>query len=216
LKHAIHHVLHQAVERYLDWRLGINTQGSMWADDINQDNGEQHPYIATGYREFNRIISGIVIKPGKDVFLDYGSGLGRVVVMAARYPFRKVIGVELSSEMTRLAKQNVAHALPKLACTDIELLVADAAEYDVPQDVTVVFFWNPFGSVTLGKVLDKVNASVNLAPRRVRILYVNAPGSSQLTPILRELPWIYGTKETTLRSGLKLTECWIGHILKVI
>lgn len=214
MKQAIRRAFHQAIEHYHDWRLGIKTQGAMWADDIDQEDGEHHPYIATGYREFNRIMDGLRIQPGKEVLLDYGSGLGRVVVMAARYPFRKVIGIELSSEMTQLAEQNVSRALPKLACKDIELLAHDAAEYDVPNDVTVVFFWNPFGSATLKKVLDKVNASVNFAPRAVHVLYMHAPGTSQLTPILHELPWINHLIDIELRNGLILTECWIGRTQK--
>jgi hypothetical protein len=48
----------------------------------------------------------------------------------------------------------------------------------------------------------------------VHVLYMHAPGTSQLTPILHELPWINHLIDIELRNGLILTECWIGRTQK--
>ena len=43
-----------------------------------------------------------------DVFIDLGSGMGRMVLEAARYPFKRVIGVELVEQLHDLARANLA------------------------------------------------------------------------------------------------------------
>jgi cyclopropane fatty-acyl-phospholipid synthase-like methyltransferase len=54
---------------------------------------------STDYRSFRRVMRHIGVRE-QDVFLDYGSGLGRVLLMAAQYPFRRVLGVELSAAVS--------------------------------------------------------------------------------------------------------------------
>ena len=49
------------------------------------------------------------------VFVDFGSGKGRVVMIAASFPFKAVIGVELSSELHQIAMENVRRAAPRLS-----------------------------------------------------------------------------------------------------
>jgi tRNA G46 methylase TrmB len=56
-----------------------------------------------------------------DVFVDVGSGMGRVVLQAARYSFRKVIGVEISETLHGIAWENIDRNRQRLRCGDIEL-----------------------------------------------------------------------------------------------
>lgn len=41
-------------------------------------------------------------------FIDYGAGKGRVLLIAARYQFDRVVGVELSEPLIRVAAANIA------------------------------------------------------------------------------------------------------------
>ena len=41
-------------------------------------------------------------------FVDVGSGKGRALLLASDYPFREIIGVELSPELDRVARANIA------------------------------------------------------------------------------------------------------------
>ena len=43
-----------------------------------------------------------------DVFVDFGCGKGRVLFLAARYRFARIIGVELSERMAEQARRNLA------------------------------------------------------------------------------------------------------------
>jgi len=53
-------------------------------------------------------------------FVDYGSGRGRLILTAARFPFREVIGVEFSRPLHEEACANIrSYPQEYLACTDI-------------------------------------------------------------------------------------------------
>ena len=41
-------------------------------------------------------------------FVDVGSGKGRALLLASDYPFREIIGIELSHELERIARANIA------------------------------------------------------------------------------------------------------------
>jgi SAM-dependent methyltransferase len=115
------------------------------------------------------------LRPGDvgphDVFIDYGSGKGRVLLMAAEYPFKRVIGVEISHELNQIARENVEKHRQRLTCKNIELLTCDGAEYQLPDDVTIAYFYNPFHRNTFTAVLDRISDSLERHPRYFRIIY---------------------------------------------
>ena len=41
------------------------------------------------------------------VFVDYGSGKGRTLLVAAEFPFKKIVGVEIAQELHAIAGKNV-------------------------------------------------------------------------------------------------------------
>jgi precorrin-6B methylase 2 len=113
----------------------------------------------------------LTIQEDRDVFLDYGSGMGRVVVLAATYPFRKVIGIEVSSELNAIAKDNVRRAYKRLKCKDIDLITGDAASYVVPPEVNYVYLYNPFRGETLSRVFDNIRKSLDVTDRKLTLIY---------------------------------------------
>ena len=63
-------------------------------------------YVPSGWLSLRRMMHGLT-PTNVDVFLDLGSGMGRIVNMAARrYPFKRVIGVEISGELNDIAIEN--------------------------------------------------------------------------------------------------------------
>lgn len=59
-------------------------------------------YEPSGWLDLRRAMRPGEVR-GADVFLDLGSGKGRVVLAAARFRFRRVIGNELSEELSAVA-----------------------------------------------------------------------------------------------------------------
>lgn len=101
------------------------------------------------------------------VFLDYGAGKGRALVLAARHGFAKGVGVELSPELCAVARTNIARYPGAL-----EVTCADAAAFEVPTDVTVAFLFNPFGAATMTAVVDRIDESLLRKPRDFHVVYL--------------------------------------------
>ena len=137
------------------------------------DHPEREIYGASGWFSLHRALPPAEVGP-HDVFLDFGSGMGRAVYMAARrYPFARVMGVEISPELTEIARRNIEHNRARLRCTDVELVVGDAATYEMPDDVTIVYMFNPFKGSVFQAALESIVRSLDRAPRPLRIVYQN-------------------------------------------
>lgn len=157
----------------VDRRYGIETSTEVRLSSIGLDHPDRVGYEPSGWRDLRRVIRESEIDPG-DVFIDLGSGKGRMVLAAARYPFRRVIGVEVSPEMNEVAARNVEAQRRTLACQDVHLVTADVATYRIPDDVTVAYIYNAFGGDTFQAVVNEFLASVERAPRRLLLIYRTA------------------------------------------
>jgi len=185
---SVRHVVNRVNEIWHEWRLGIRTRGYVMYSpkDINKQFCSNYEPI--DYMTFHRVMKNIKIRPGKDVFLDYGSGMGRAVVSAATYPFRKIIGVELLSELVTIAKDNIRKACTKLKCKEIQLIEAEATTYSPPGDITVFFLFNPFKGPILSSVLNNILISLIDSPRNIYLIYM--PPAGCLYCILDDCKWL--------------------------
>ena len=105
-------------------------------------------------------------------FIDLGSGKGRALLMAADYPFRKIVGVEFMPDLCRAAQKNLAgYSSDRRQCRHIEIECMDARDFQFPAGPLVVYLFNPFSEPTFARVLENLWRSVEQAPRRVYIAY---------------------------------------------
>jgi SAM-dependent methyltransferase len=161
-----------ATEVLFDKRLGVRTSGEIQPDELGIAAEGRERYIGIPWLMLPRILRrGTVCS--NDVFLDIGCGMGRAILVAASYPFKRVVGVELSPLLTDIAQQNIELSKARLRCEDITIVNTDAVEYRVPDDVTVVFMFNPFQGAIFESVVHNILASHDRNPRRLRIVYVN-------------------------------------------
>ena len=56
---------------------------------------------------FHAVLSGIDIRFEDFVFIDFGSGKGRTLLLASKYRFRRIVGVEFSPELHLVAQHNI-------------------------------------------------------------------------------------------------------------
>ncbi len=121
-------------------------------------------------------------------FVDLGSGLGRMLLLAAEYPFRKIQGVEFAEELHRQARQNISqYNHSSRRCADIEAIHSDVIDYRFPEGNFVLYLFNPFGAEVLTKVMANLAASLAQNPRHVVIAILNPEFASVLDscPALR-------------------------------
>lgn len=156
-----------------DRRYGVETVGSESADELGLTDAQYVSYMPIRLRSLRRLLPPRSVG-GDDVFVDLGSGKGRAVLIAGlNYPFRRVEGVELSSALHETAERNVAAVRHRLRSRDVRLVRSDVLDYEVPDDVTVVLINNPFKGAVFTTVVERLLASVDRRPRRMRIIYGN-------------------------------------------
>jgi precorrin-6B methylase 2 len=147
-----------------------------------------------------QLLAALKVRPD-DVFLDYGSGMGRAVCQAATYPFRTVLGVEISPELCRIAIRNLERVRSKLRCKDVRIVNTSAVRYEVPAEVSVVFFFNPFGGATMQAVLDKIEDSLRHRRRTLRVIFYGTVSCQWFREQAAKRDWLALESETVLRTG---------------
>jgi hypothetical protein len=154
-----------------DRRLGVDTRGY---SDLR--------YEPTPADVFHEMISKIPFDPRDFVFVDFGSGKGKVLMLAALHPFRRVVGVELWEDLHRIALDNLKSFRERVDCTaELTSLRMDAADFSLPDEPLVLYFFNPFPEPVLERVLSNLRGSLARAPRRVYVLFY--------APVRRGAPW---------------------------
>ena len=161
-------------DRIFDQRFGIETANvvplvSLDIDSPNVNFGSR--YQASDPDEFRMLIRLLPVEPKDNVFIDFGSGKGRALLLAAEMNFRRVIGVEFSAELNAIAASNVRQFERQTRHSRIELVTADAACYVPPPEPSVLYFFNPFSDHVLRTVVDQMRASMREHPRRVFMVF---------------------------------------------
>jgi SAM-dependent methyltransferase len=113
-------------------------------------------YEPTPVGDIDRLLDAVPLAPERSTFVDLGAGMGRVVLHAARRPYRQIIGVEVSPALLEVAKENRSAYRGPRACADLRLVRADAATFAFPRGDLVVYLYNPFTAAVLRGVLDRL------------------------------------------------------------
>ena len=146
-------------EHTWDKLLQINTGGR---DDTNADE-YRYPYEPTPYCVLERMAdSGFFDR--EDVLLDYGCGKGRVGFFLSYRRSVKTIGIEYDPGIYEFARENQKSTVPKVTP---DFIMTRAEEYEVPENVTRCYFFNPFSVEILHKVMARILESWYESPREV-------------------------------------------------
>jgi SAM-dependent methyltransferase len=157
-RRALTHLRARRQQDTFDLEHGTETSGlePLWKLRIDSPNaryGER--YEATTPQELLAVLTFLNLPASDFTFIDLGCGKGRTLIVAARYGFGKVIGVEFAQELAAKAQANVASQELRNAV----VLQADAAQFTFPPGGKVVYLYNPFSSEVLSHVLENLRAS---------------------------------------------------------
>lgn len=107
-------------------------------------------------------------------FVDFGSGLGRVVAQAMRFPFRSVTGIEFARELHEGARRHIAGlADTKILASSVNMIHGDATTADLPAGPCIMFLYNPFGAPVLRTLSERIIAKFQGKPEKSIVLYYN-------------------------------------------
>ncbi|HWC25530.1 MAG TPA: peptidoglycan bridge formation glycyltransferase FemA/FemB family protein [Solirubrobacteraceae bacterium] len=159
--------------RALERSVQVRTGAVVALEEPRSSCGHDLGYEPSPWMTLRRILKRRDVTSG-DVFVDFGAGMGRVLYQAAlRYPFRRVEGVELEADLTAVAQENLDRARHRLRCRDIRFVTCDAVAYEIPDDLTIAYLFNPFQGPIFRAVVERLLESVERRPRRLRLIYVN-------------------------------------------
>lgn len=106
-------------------------------------------------------------------FVDLGCGKGLTLLLASDYRFRRIIGVEASHNLTRIAEENLRTYIKRAEqCKDVQVLCSDARSYEFPTDPLVLFMCNPFNGEPMARVYENLMASKERQGREIFVIYV--------------------------------------------
>lgn len=156
--------------RALDRGRGIDSAGRITGEELGHPPGGHRGYDPSRWMALPVAMYGIPVGPS-DVFADLGSGKGRVVIQAARrYRCRRVIGVELSPDLHRVASANCDRQ--RRLRSEVELVEADLTRWSPPPDLTVAYMYNPLHGQVFSAALERLlTRPVGSAP--LTLVYVN-------------------------------------------
>jgi predicted RNA methylase len=176
LKRSIQSLLSILEDYWFDIKYGIDTIHWVELDDLeikskNKEKGRR--YQPTRVRHFNKLMNTLTF-PSNSVFVDLGSGKGRVILMATKYGFKRVVGVEFSHDLCEKARKNLLLFKKKSRLdVDVDIIKSDVVDYEIKDDENVFFLFSPFGEFVTAEVLKNISISLEKKPRRVWLIYNN-------------------------------------------
>lgn len=134
------------------------------------DSKEYFHYQGASYRVLLRIFSELMKETKNFDFVDIGCGKGRAVFVAEHVGYTNLCGIELDEELVKDAKENIKLYPFKRKESSIDIIHANALEYDYKNKRTVYFLFNPFNESIMEKVLDRISS---LSTSETWFVYMN-------------------------------------------
>jgi SAM-dependent methyltransferase len=163
------------IDAQFDADFGVDTGGVQYLYDLtvssaNARFGTNH--VASEPAVFASAMQRLDIDIASATFVDLGAGKGRVLILAAAYPFSAIVGVEFATELHKASVANINKAAGKLLRPErIKPLLADATDFDFPTGPLVLYLYNPFDAPVVAAVARNSFASWAKTPRTMRVVY---------------------------------------------
>jgi hypothetical protein len=163
------------IDAEFDEKYGVDTGGTLRfkpEDVVGENWALGGHYEAVEPSSFAEVLNHVQVPFSEFTFIDFGSGKGRSLLLASDFPFKRIVGVEFCPELNVVARENILRYPAAVARREqIEILDADATQYEIPDDPLVIFLNNPFGAPVMTKVVERVAESFQRNPRRIVIIY---------------------------------------------
>ena len=163
---GVYFLLAFLTDRWYDWRNGVDTGGVIRLNELGLAPDVGRHYMGMAPWTWKAVFRHLPIEPERFTYIDLGCGKGRTLLLAAQAGFDRIVGVDVAPELLSVASQNAAKKN-----VQVELVCADATQYEFPNDPTVVFMFNPFYEEAVRRVAQNFAESVRRNPREVYVVY---------------------------------------------
>ena len=117
----VRNTLRRRRDRAFDETLGVDTAGHLELSALGTIDAASKPYgthyLPSPVALVRGLLRGLSIRHEDYVFVDLGSGKGRVLLLAAELPFKEIIGVEFSPELHAIALANIERVPAAIAAS---------------------------------------------------------------------------------------------------
>jgi predicted RNA methylase len=191
-----HRAYEPATDRSFDDRHGTDTAGSVEPEQLGIEDDRSRAtailYLPSPPRVTRWMLDRVGVEPSTTTFVDLGCGKGRVVLLAAQRPFRRVLGFEISPDLAAIARVNIERYRPPPDLrAPIEVIEADVTTVDMPDGDLLVHLYHPFETSVTEAVLRRLEASVDRSARRVTIIYLAyTEAVPRVRAVLDGLSWL--------------------------
>jgi Methyltransferase domain len=169
-----------AADRRREAPFGVSSEGRIALRELAIDSENRalgFPYVPSPGTLVNTLLLNVEEDLARFEFIDFGSGKGRVLLVASHYPFRRVVGVEFSSELHQIAQENIRrYQSPARRCRAVYSVCADAATFALPERACVLYFNNPFAGPVFARVLGNIQVAHERAHPKLYALYQQLAG----------------------------------------
>ena len=140
-----------------------------------EERGSGARYEATSEYELRYVLESLRVPYQSYNFIDYGSGKGIALAIAAGYPFNAVTGIEFSQQLHLTAEKNIEELKQRnmAICNKVTSQCRDAMAYELPKIPHVIYLFNSFGADILEVVLNRIAADLSDIEQPVYFLYNN-------------------------------------------
>lgn len=159
-----------------DQRFGVSTSditplSALHIDSPHKEAGTR--YEPTDPAAFAQLIAHLPSDlVSRAIFIDVGCGCGRVLLLAAEYGFRKIIGIEFAQELCDAAHANIArYRTQTQSPAHFRIEQEDACVFRLPLEPTVLFLYNPFNEAVMSRFVRNVEESISETPRSLWAMY---------------------------------------------
>jgi len=181
---------------------GVDTRVGVPADRLqivsgNRDKGIE--YDTCPWSTLRRAMRLASLQAEGFTFVDIGCGKGKVLLSAMVLPFKHIVGVEYSVHLSQVANENIASVrLLARRCASVQIICADATQYQIADEPTIFFFANPFTWEIMEIVIGNIVKSYLDVCRPIYLLFYAA--SSMMPQISEFLPLSSGGRARRLIS----------------
>jgi predicted RNA methylase len=153
----------------------LDTNGIIEAAQLDvsePDKKHIHKYQPTRVRLFRKLMQSMRL-PTSQVFVDVGCGKGRILVAAAEYGFERIVGVEISPQLSATARRNIDICRRSGIRAEIEVHCANILDVELRNDEAIFYLYWPFDRWAMQKLVAMLRASLRANEREMWLIVNN-------------------------------------------
>lgn len=163
-------------------KYGTNTFVPVELKDLTITNGDRKTasrYEAVSFYMLEKLLTAFKKVSKLTSIVDLGSGKGRVLMVAPHFGFTDITGIDFAKELCDLAISNMSEKEKQFSNIKWRVINENVEDYDIRNQDSVFFMFNPFTESVLKRFLEKLDRSCHQFPRSTYFLYAS-PQHQQL------------------------------------